>query len=300
MSLETVLWVLFISPFAIGMLSAFFGGGNAITPVIVDYRSSQSVQPVIEKEATHESEFLIEPKLVLPVNEHSAIQAQKLEESPHAMDILQDIPANNEEMVTKPIQYEVSNIPQELNNSIDELFNALHGNPNEDVLAHIPAEENHQIFNQDFPSEFELPVTDYEDFEIYTQSIDERLDQMDSNSQNTSGVVYNFPYGESLPIPSREYFALQQKYGSEIVSRVTTTPAIGGTGDHDCMIGRVMQKHNQTVLQYGDHYIPLKGIYEAEGVFLVEGMFVKPDLFFVSEHTELEGQTNSIGKAAEN
>jgi hypothetical protein len=324
-SLETVVIILFISPFLIGALSVFFSGSNTVTPIIVDYRPSQSVQTAQEKAAEHGNEFLDKSKTP-PATESETPTASetekpsvtecpnqdqdtpKLEESPDAMEILQEIPAG-EENVARPTQYEVSEIPEELDKSLNDLFKAIDGRTEEETTQPIAVAESSEPTSEptqdvhlyyDVPDEYGAPAASYEEFESSLETIDEMLEHIQEGDKQQGAVIYNFPFGESLPIPPREYVALQQKYGDEVVSRVTTTPGKGGTGDYDCMIGRVMQKYNLTVLQYGDHYIPLKGMDNEEGVFLVEGMFVKPDLFFVRNYTELSERTTSIGRAAEN
>lgn len=295
MTLETVLIIIFISPFALGALAVFFEGNRSVTPIIINNQSSQSVKTPVE-DVEHENEFLNEFDNPLEVREDDYVPVKlKLEESPIVMEILQDIPADKEE-VAKPTQYEVSEIPDALNKSIDDLFKAIDGHLDEQTTPSTSPILTGVNSNDKLSKEQVTPEVDYEEFASEPESIDQMLEHMDS--EQLGAIDYNYPIGESLPISTREYMVLQEKYGAGVINKVTTTPGNGGTGDYDCMIGRVIKKHNLTVLQYGEHYIPLKGMNTHEGVFLVEGMFVKPDLFFVSNYTELAAQTASLNRVA--
>ncbi|MGV2885984.1 hypothetical protein [Paenibacillus taichungensis] len=304
MSIETVVFLLFISPFVVGIFAGIFGGPSP-TPIIVDYRPSQPATVISQENSDREEEFLSHEDSIIEVESELEL---KLEESPEALEILKEIEHEGDQPVSKPLEYEASEIPEALNKSLDQFFRAINGDngENDPVLENQYIHEEPQpqsagtpIASVDLQDELPPAVSSAEEFEAAAPSIDEMLNQISSASEESGAKIYNFPFGENLPLPPREYWALQQKYGAEVVSKVTTTPGAGGTGDYDCMIGRVIQKSNMALLQYGDHYIPLKGMDNLEGVFLVEGMFIKPDLFFVNNHTDLAEGTKSIGQAAE-
>lgn len=184
--------------------------------------------------------------------------SERLEESTESLAILEKIDAEPQAKIT---EYRPTCIPKEINKGIDELFLAIGVQPpkQEEVLKEIS-----------------LPVS-VEDFENSLPTIDEIVDQFQE------GTVES-------PLLPKEYSALARKYGAEVVQKVTTTPGIGGTGEYDCMIGRV----GNSLLKYADHCIPLKGMDEQAGVFLVEGMFIKPDLFFVSNYSALDEVSHTL------
>lgn len=289
MSLKTVLVLLFIAPFVVGAVSVFFTGRHRITPIIIDYRPVKSQGEFLDKsnDGASESEML-------PVVFQDQ-ELPKLEESPDLLETLREIEGNQGE---KPMKYEVTSIPEELDRSLNDLFNAIDGNipqeTSEAITEHSPAktesENGLEQVEHAGDNEFEQGLT-LEDFEQYLEGIDEMLTHL----EGAGGVIYP---GDPIPIPVSEYLALRDHYGDEIMSKITTTPGIGGHGDYDCMIGKVMKKYDLTILQYGEHFIPLKGL-DGEGVFLVEGMFVKPDLFYVRNYVELSGCA-FFDKAAEN
>ncbi|RRJ54676.1 hypothetical protein EHV15_34325 [Paenibacillus oralis] len=304
MSLETVLIIIFLSPIVLGLLAALFDGSSP-TPIIIDYRPAVPATTISQENSDSEEEFINhDPKL-----------DPKLEESPEALEILQEIVQEGDKPASKPLEYEAyeaSELPDAVNKSLDELFRAIDGPTTPPEREHSPVVENLNVYKAlqsqpevtpivqvGIPDETAQVISSAEEFEATVPSIDDMLDQISSDFEDSGAKIYNFPFGENLPLPPREYWALQQKYGAEVVSKVTTTPGIGGTGDYDCMIGRVQQKEDMTLLQYGSHFIPLKGMENLEGVFLVEGMFIKPDLFFVSNYTDLAESTNYIVQAAE-
>lgn len=306
MSLESVLIIIFLSPIALGVLKVIFDG-NSATPIIIDYRPSQPANAISKEKSDSEDEFLNQNAHVVKAPEvvTSPEMGTKLEEDQQALEILQELEQKGEQGVSKPLQYEASEIPEALNESLDELFKAIsNGNSSEQAVS--TSSEDKSLKNEqkakpmvDLPEEQPTAISSVDEFEASVPSIDEMLEQISTASEGSEAKIYNFPFGENVPLPPREYLALQRKYGPEVVNKVTTTPGIGGTGDYDCMIGRVSQKENLTLLQYGDHFIPLKGMNRLEGVFLVEGMFIKPDLFFVSNYTDLAKNVNSFGHAAE-
>lgn len=296
----------------LGFLSALFDG-NSVTPIIIDYRSSLPEAVASNETSDSDGEFLnleasheeMEDDWVLKFEEPADVEddrGPKLEESSEALEILQEIEREEEQALSKPLQYEASEIPDALNDSLKDFFKAIDGISEEENDSEAPlsrAQGSVLSPENDLLEEIAPAVSSVEDFEAAMPSIDDMLDQFTHGTESTGAKILNFPYGENLPLPPREYWALQQKYGAEVVSKVTTTPGKGGTGEYDCMIGRVVQKENMKLLQYGDHFIPLKGMDGIEGVYLIEGMFIKPDLFFVSNHTDLAEHTVSLGQAAE-
>lgn len=290
MSLESVLVILFISPFVLGILAALFDG-STVTPIVIDYRDFRPEATISKDISEGEEEFLFQVASEVQVEMENE---PRLEESPEALDILKKIEKTEE---AKPLEFVASDIPEGLNKSLDELFKAIDGGKAESQMIHEgPQESTDTPAGHDLLEEMAPAVLNPDEFEASLPSIDEMLDQM--SSDKSGAKIYN-PYGEHPILPPREYRALLRKYG-DVVNKVTTTPGIGGTGDYDCMIGRVVQFHNENMtLQYGNHHIPLKGMTNLNGVYLVEGMFIKPDLFFVSNYTKLAEKVNAIVQVAE-
>jgi len=295
LSLETVVLLIFCSPFVAGIVAAIFDRSNNITPIIIDHGPSQPAEATSEKRSECKEEFLYQKTIA------EEEQETKLEESEEALEILQEITNEEIQPVSVTHTYQPSELPDELNNSINELFKAIEEKSKTDDTTTVNRQNGSGLqrpqsgVSPDIPEENAQAVQSYEDFEATVPNIDDTLDQLSSGAK-----INNFPNGDNHPLPPREYWALEQKYGSEVISKVTTTPGIGGTGDYDCMIGRVIRGDNFMLLQYGDHYIPLKGMVNHEGVFLVEGMFVKPDLFFVNKYTNLDKEQYSVVRVAEN
>lgn len=306
MSLETILVIIMICPFIIGVLAAlFFDGDRAVTPIIIyNHLPSQPQKAISNDEIESEEEFLNQDAPTSIVNSET-----KLEESHDALEKIQAIEHEEAEFVSKPQEYVSTEIPEAVNRSLQKLFSVIEGTNDEKPTPvgekQLSSEGSQPPIKvvptplMDIPEELAPGFSNFEEFESVMPSVDEMLEQMSNSSQTESAKIYNFPYGENLPLPPREYWALQQKYGAEVVSKVTTTPGVGGTGEYDCMIGRVVRKNNLLLLQYSDHYIPLKGMVNLEGVFLVEGMFIKPDLFFVNNYTNLAENANTLDRAAE-
>lgn len=283
MTLETVLWILILAPIVIGAVIGAIsvtGSKNRITPVFIVKQPSTVEQFPFQSVAPEDDgEFL-----KAHTYEHDRTHPSKLEESQDAMEVLSEIPGDGHVKVAAT-NYEVSELPEDLNRSLEDLFNALDTGAAESAKRSVATV-------LDLPEE-NAPQVSYEDFERSLETIDEMLDYL----QRDENKVIKLPFG--MPISPREYLALQRKYGDEIVSKVTTTPGAGPTGEYDCMIGRVFRMDEQTVIQYGNHFIPLKGMENKEGVFLVEGMFIRPDLFYVRDFTDLE-KSSFINKVAEN
>lgn len=109
--------------------------------------------------------------------------------------------------------------------------------------------------------------------------------ERDHSSSHMEGLnEVDIPDSYPVCIPAKEYKDLETKYGSHIVSIITTTPAIGATGTTDVMIGRLVKNVVGFVLQYGEYHALLKGNFpiEHEGkVLLVMGQFQSPEEFYV-------------------
>jgi hypothetical protein len=316
LSLQFVVVLLLLSPFVIGTLASLFESNSSLTPVIIHrpvyvVEEDGSIKTNVEEEERASNSLPLVQVAEGQVSEHDAQkdkflnELDRLEESREALQVLQEITPEIEPLTQTYTDYEVSELPPELNKSIDQLFAAIAGDAEaaEGSVTGEAVAEKPVIHPQVAPAKT-INGTNLPEYATYmegpdSQSIDEMIHHLYPMDQGGNVINFPSPSEYNLSIPPREYWALQQKYGPDVLNRITTTPAQGGTGDYDCMIGKVEMIGGVAALKYREYHIPLKGL-DQEGVFLVEGMFVKPDVFFVTNYTELDSVTRASNKAAEN
>lgn len=179
-------------------------------------------------------------------------------------------------MKNKSRVFQVSELPEALNHSLEELFKAI------DEKSELMLEGKSKA-SSGISDEIESTYISQE-FKEKVHSVDTRNEQLSAESINAKLVVNlsNFPIG------LREYWALRDKYGSELVDKISTTPALGATGEYDVMMGRLFQINGVTILQYAEQQIQIQGMPEMEGAYLVEGSFVKSNLFCANKFIDLE------------
>ncbi|WP_149847006.1 hypothetical protein [Paenibacillus sp. 37] len=170
--------------------------------------------------------------------------------------------------------FQVSELPEALNNSLDELFKAI------DEKSDLKR-EGESTSCSGISEELTYTSKEYREKVL---SINTRNEQLSTESVNTESVANRSNY----PIGLREYWALRGKYESKLVDKITTTPALGATGNYDVMMGRLFQINGVTILQYAEQQIQIQGMSEMEGAYLVEGSFVKSNLFCANKFIDLE------------
>ncbi|PJN59337.1 MULTISPECIES: hypothetical protein [Paenibacillus] len=170
--------------------------------------------------------------------------------------------------------FQVSELPEALNNSLDELFKAI------DEKSDLKR-EGESTSCSGISEELTYTSKEYREKVL---SINTRNEQLSTESVNTESVANRSNY----PIGLREYWALRGKYESKLVDKITTTPALGATGNYDVMMGRLFQINGVTILQYAEQQIQIQGMPEMEGAYLVEGSFVKSNLFCANKFIDLE------------
>jgi len=176
--------------------------------------------------------------------------------------------------------FQVSELPEALNHSLDELFEAIE-QKSAYTLKNNSSVNSYTKIKESYPDEC-APGDNVDEFKQKVLPVETRTD---SDSIKTEFKVNSSNY---FPIGPREYWALRGKYGPEQVHKVTTTPAVGTTGDYDVMMGRLVQIEGFTMLRYAEQRVQIQGMPGMEGVYLVEGTFIKSDLFFVSKFIDLE------------
>ncbi|ODP26023.1 hypothetical protein PTI45_04632 [Paenibacillus nuruki] len=289
MQLETVVVLLFLSPIVIGICGSLFSSSYNITPVVIDQRTFVTVS---------------EPQNVQLDNEQNVLwnELPALEESPEVEELLFNMPGNISN-IDKEIEFKTSELPEEMNLAISDLFkgidnpNLVNENEDESVNKEIHfIRTKPMVEEQDWTLE---PPPEETDFMPYSSTDTGSHQTFDGHYPDIDELVNTLPVDEANNVPKPQLEKVEQTYGPEIMSRITTTPAMGITSALHVihvMVGRIFIMNNQFILEYQDHQIRVGGI-EAEGEFLVEGMFVKKDLFYVEKYEDLQTIQSNMQKA---
>lgn len=271
MQLETAIVLLFISPFVIGIIGGLFSSNRNITPIVIDQRTFVSIP---EQEKGEDWVFLNN-------------EADSLEESKIIEELLLSIP---EETPIEDKDKEFRNttdLSKEMNVAISDLFKGIQ-NVQKESIQDQEAEEVQFIRSNNSPVEpnwaIEPPPEqfDFIPYHVLEETLQNEFEEPypgDAESMDTMPIEQH-----SSNIPQTQLNKLEQTYGVEAVSRITTTSAMGETAGYHIMIGSISMINNQFVL---DNRIRVGGI-EIEGEFLVEGMFVREDLFYVEKYEVLQ------------
>lgn len=289
MQLETVVVLLILSPIVVGICGSLFSSSYNITPVVIDQRTFISVS---------------EPQNVQLDNEQNVLwnELPALEESPEVEELLFNMPGNISN-IDKKIEFKTSKLPEEMNLAINDLFkgidncNPVNENEDESVSEEIQfIRTKPMVEEQDWTLE---PPPEEPDFMPYSSADIENHQKFDGHYPDINELVNTLPVDKANNVPKPQLEKVEQNYGPEIMSRITTTPAMGITSALHVihvMVGRISIMNNQFILEYQDHQIRVGGI-EAEGEFLVEGMFVKKDLFYVEKYEDLQTIQSNMQKA---